>query len=382
VVEDPNVRTILHIIRKEFLQIRRDRRMLPIIFVAPIIQLVILGYAANLDVRDIPTIVCDMDRSSDSRMLVEKFVNSGYFDTQSFVTDIRDIDRFIDNGSAQIAIVIPRGFSDDLKAGRSASLQVIADGSDALLGTQGLSHATSIVANQSVSIALKRISGTGLEKLAASGVSQRLRIWYNPELKSKNFMVPGILGLLLMLTTMVLTSLAIVKEKEIGTIEQLVVTPIKPYQLIIGKLMPFTIIGIVDIVLILTVASFWFNIPVKGSIALLFVLCIVFLLTTLGLGLLVSTVSKTQQQAMITSVFFVMMPMIFLSGFTFPIENMPDVIQWYTYLLPLRYFFVIVRGIFLKGVGFAELWPQALALFVFGVAILSLAVSRFQKKLG
>jgi ABC-2 type transport system permease protein len=356
--------------------------MLPIIFVAPIIQLVILGYAANLDVRDIPTIVCDMDRSSDSRMLVEKFVNSGYFDTQSFVTDIRDIDRFIDNGSAQIAIVIPRGFSDDLKAGRSASLQVIADGSDALLGTQGLSHATSIVANQSVSIALKRISGTGLEKLAASGVSQRLRIWYNPELKSKNFMVPGILGLLLMLTTMVLTSLAIVKEKEIGTIEQLVVTPIKPYQLIIGKLMPFTIIGIVDIVLILTVASFWFNIPVKGSIALLFVLCIVFLLTTLGLGLLVSTVSKTQQQAMITSVFFVMMPMIFLSGFTFPIENMPDVIQWYTYLLPLRYFFVIVRGIFLKGVGFAELWPQALALFVFGVAILSLAVSRFQKKLG
>jgi len=376
------MKTILHIIRKEFLQLMRDKRMLPIIFAAPIFQLIILGYAANLDVTDIPTVVCDLDRSHASRELIDKFTHSGFFTATDYVDDIRDIDHDIDRGSASLAIVIPDGFGNDLKAGRQASLQMIADGSDVNLTTIGFAYASGIVADYSMKIAVRRAARTGASAIVNSGVDPKIRVWYNPELKSKNFMVPGILGLLLMVMTMMLTSLAIVKEKEVGTMEQLVVTPIKPIQLIIGKLTPFAIIGIIDVALILIVAIFWFNIPVAGSIFLLVFLCIVFLMTTLGLGLFISTVSKTQQQAMMTSVFFVMQPMIFLSGFVFPIENMPKVIQWYTHLLPLRYFFTIVRGIFLKGIGVAELWDEALVMFLFGLAILALSVARFQKKLG
>ncbi|MBU1319615.1 MAG: ABC transporter permease [candidate division Zixibacteria bacterium] len=374
--------TILHLIRKEFLQLKRDKRMLPIIFVAPIFQVIILGYAANLDVNDIPTVICDLDRSHASRELVDKFTHSGFFTATDYVDDIRDIDRDIDRGNASLAVVVPIGFGDDLKAGRQASLQLIADGSDANLTTVGLAYASGIVADYSKRIAVKRAARSGTSGITNAGVDARIRVWYNPELRSKNFMVPGILGLLLMVMTMLLTSLAIVKEKEVGTMEQLVVTPIRPIQLIIGKLTPFAIIGIIDVVLILFVSTFWFDIPVAGSIFLLVFLCTVFLMTTLGLGLFISTVSSTQQQAMMTSVFFVMQPMIFLSGFVFPIENMPKIIQWYTYLLPLRYFFTIVRGIFLKGIGIAELWDEALIMFLFGLAILALSVARFQKKLG
>ncbi len=376
------MKAILNIIRKEFIQIRRDRRMLPIIFVAPIFQLIVLGYAANLDVNDIPIVVCDLDRSHESRELIDKFTNSGYFSTKALVDDIREIDVFIDNGTAALAVVVPVGFGNSIGAGRQAELQILADGSDANLATAGLNFANAIVAEHSMQIATRRVMRHAQPRTIGGTVNPEMRIWYNPELESKNFMVPGILGLLLMLMTMVLTSLAIVKEKEVGTMEQLAVTPIRPHQLIIGKLAPFVVIGVIDIILVLLVATYWFDIPVSGSVLLLFALCIVFLLTTLGLGLFVSTVSRTQQQAMITAVFFVMQPMIFLSGFVFPIENMPRIIQLYSYTLPLRYFFVIIRGIFQKGVGFAELWDQALILFIFGVAILSLAVARFQKKLG
>jgi ABC-2 type transport system permease protein len=213
-------------------------------------------------------------------------------------------------------------------------------------------------------------------------VSAEFRVWYNPELKSRNFMVPGVLGLLLMVMTMLLTSLAIVKEKELGTLEQLVVTPIRPYQLIIGKLAPFFTIGVIDVILVVFFASTVFNLPVKGSELLLLFLSLIFLMTTMGLGLFISTVSRTQQQAMMTAIFFFMLPMIFFSGFVFPIENMPKIIQYVSYFLPLRYYFVIVRGLFLKGVGIGILWPQAVALLVFGSIILSMSVIRFQKRLG
>jgi len=212
-------------------------------------------------------------------------------------------------------------------------------------------------------------------------INPEIRIWYNPDLKSRNFMVPGVLAILLMVITMILTSLGIVKEREIGTMEQLIVTPIRPYQLIIGKLAPFSIIGLIDIVLVVLVATLWFEVPLRGSIVLLYGLCAVFLITTLGLGLFISTISKNQQQAMMTAVFFVMMPMMFLSGFVFPIENMPKTIQYFSYLLPLRYFFVIIRGIFLKGAGFAELWDETAALIAFGIIILALSVSRFRKRM-
>jgi ABC-2 type transport system permease protein len=212
-------------------------------------------------------------------------------------------------------------------------------------------------------------------------VVPQIRVWYNPDLKSRNFMVPGVLGLLLMVMTMILTSLAIVKEKELGTLEQLIVTPIRPYQLIIGKLAPFFVIGVIDVVLVILVALLVFALPVKGGILLLIALSIVFLMTTLGLGLFISTISRTQQQAMMTAIFFFMLPMIFFSGFVFPIENMPPVIQGVSYLIPLRYYFVIVRGLFLKGVGLDVLWTQAAALLALGTAILSMSVLRFQKRI-
>jgi len=355
--------------------------MFPIIFVAPIIQLLLLGYAVNLDVRDIPTIVCDLDRTKTSRELLSEFSHSGYFNLKSYVSKIDQVDRYLDNGKVSIAIVIPPGYGNKVISGRPAQLQIIADGSETNSATIGLNYASMIVAKYLQNIILQRRDRTFFCPYIQAKINPKIRIWYNPELKSRNFMVPGVLGLLLMVMTMILTSLATVKEKEIGTMEQLIVTHIKPYQLIIGKLAPFTLIGLIDVILVLLVATFWFNIPVKGNVPLLFGLCAIFLLTTLGLGLFVSTVSKTQQQAMMTAAFFVMIPMMFLSGFVFPIENMPKIIQFFTYLLPLRYFFVIVRGIFLKGVGIQELWDEMIILFVFGVVILFLSILRFQKKL-
>ncbi len=376
------MRTILHIIIKEFIQIRRDPRMFPIIFISPIFQLLILGYAANLDVRNIKTVVCDQDRTHNSREFVSSFTNSGYFTVASNVDKIEDVDHYIDHGKASLAVVIPRGFGDDIIAGRSAQLQVIADGSETTSATTGLNYASMIVTSYSRNIVLQTFERFKHLGLKASTVNPEVRIWYNPSLKSRNFMVPGVLALLLMTMTMMLTSLAVVKEKEIGTMEQLIVTPIRPYQLIIGKLTPFIVIGLVDVILVLLVAAFWFGVPVKGSVALLLGLTLIFLMTTLGLGLFVSTISRTQQQAMMTAIFFVMLPMLYLSGFVFPIENMPKIIQFVTYFLPLRYFFVVIRGLFLKGVGFLELWDETAILFVFGIAILTLSVLRFQKKIG
>jgi ABC-2 type transport system permease protein len=237
-----------------------------------------------------------------------------------------------------------------------------------------------IVMEYSQNIILETMLKHGALILPARVVPQ-IRVWYNPDLKSRNFMVPGVLGLLLMVMTMILTSLAIVKEKELGTLEQLIVTPIRPYQLIIGKLAPFFVIGVIDVVLVILVALLVFALPVKGGILLLIALSIVFLMTTLGLGLFISTISRTQQQAMMTAIFFFMLPMIFFSGFVFPIENMPPVIQGISYLIPLRYYFVIVRGLFLKGVGLDVLWTQAAALLALGTAILSMSVLRFQKRI-
>lgn len=376
------MRSIIHIIRKEFLQLRRDRRMLPIVFIAPVIQLIILGYAANLDIKNIRTVICDLDRTETSRDFVSKFTNSGYFEVRDHVYNIKDIDRYLDFGQASVAIVIPRKFGSDILAGKPAQLQIIFDGSESTYATAGVQYATIIVNTYSREIMVNAFARLRGASLRIPSIAPAIRVWYNPDLKSKNFMIPGVLALLLMVMTTLLTALAIVKEKEVGTMEQLIVSPIKPYALIIGKLTPFIIIGMIDIVLVLLVATFVFNVPVKGSVFLLFGLCVVYLMTTLGLGLFVSTISKNQQQAMLGAMFFLMMPMIYLSGFVFPIENMPKAMQYVTYIIPLRYFIVIIRGLFLKGVGIHELWGQALILFIFGLAILSLSVFRFRKKAG
>jgi len=374
------MKKILHVIRKEFLQLRRDPRLLPIIFLSPIAQLFVLGYAANLDVRNIPAVVCDLDRSAASREFLARFENSGYFRFKGSVAGPDGIDRWLDHSLASIAIVLPRRFGSDLEAGQAVQVQVVMDGAESQSAIIGFSYASMIVAEYSRDVLVQALGRSGMT-IPAAGLVHQTRVWYNPDLKSRNFFVPGVLSTLLMIMTMLLTSQGIVKEKELGTMEQLIVTPLRPWQLIMGKLLPFLFIGLVDIALVVVVATFWFKVPVKGSVPLLFGLGLVFMMTTLGLGLFISTISRNQQQAMMISSFF-MMPQILLSGFIFPLENMPGIIQAISTVIPLRYFLIIIRGLFLKGVGLETLWDEAAALFIFGGGILLLSTLLFRKRLG
>jgi len=369
------------IVRKEFLQLKRDPKLLPVVFLAPVIQLLLLGYAANLDIRDIPAVVCDLDATAASREFASEFLNSGTFRLAASVGDIRDVDRYLDEGRASLAIVIERGFADRLGGGEPAGVQILVDGTESQSATIGAGYARMISLRYSQKILSGKFASLRGRGLRPVRIDPEVRIFYNPELRSRNFMIPGILGLILLVITTMLTSMAVVREYEVGTMEQLIVTPVRPLELIAGKLLPFFIIGIIDVCLVLVVAVFLFGVPIRGSVPLLFLMTLFFMMTTLGSGLLISTVSRTQQQAMMTSV-LLLMPMLLLAGFVFPIENMPKLFQAITVIVPLRYYLVIIRGLFLKGVGLAELWPQGLALLAFGVAILTLSVLRFRKRIG
>jgi len=368
-----------HIIRKEFIQLRRDRRMFFIVFFSPVLQLFLLGYAANLDIRNIPVVVCDLDATRTSRDFIAQFPASGYFSLQATVDRAEDVDAYIDQGKAPLAIILPKGMGRRLAGGESVRVQVIVDGAESQSAIVGLNYATMIGLKYSRQILLQRLRSAS-PGLTVPRVEPEVRVWYNPELRSRNFMIPGVLAMVLMIITMMLTSLGIVKEKELGTMEQLIVTPVRPHELILGKLLPFSLIGLVEIIVVVAVAVFGFGVPVKGSIWLLFGLSPTFMLTTLGLGLFISTISRNQQQAMLTAAFFII-PQIILSGFVFPIENMPRLIQGLTYIVPLRYFLVIIRGLFLKAVGLNALWDETAALLVFGLAILGLSILRFRKTL-
>ena len=373
-----SMHVIREIVKKEFYQVRQDKRMLGVSVVAPILQVILLGYAATTDITNTNLVVCDLDRTAESRAFVKEFTNSGYFVPKYSVDVISEVDSYIDDAKATIALVVPRGFGRNLLSRETAQVQVILDGADANSANILLGYSTQIIGSYAQGILAEyTMAGKGRTGV----VVPEPRIWFNPDLRSSNFMVPGVVALVLMIITMTLTALGIVKEKEIGTLEQLMVTPIKPHELIIGKLVPFIIIGFLDVMIVLAVARYWFLVPLRGSLLLLFGLSGLFILTTLGLGLFISTIAKSQQQAMLIAQFFFFMPFMFLSGFSFPIANMPVIIQYITYLIPLRYFLDIVRGIFLKGTTLNELWPQATALFVFGIAILSLSVMRFHKKL-
>lgn len=374
------MKELLAMIKKEFIQLRRDPRLFPIIFISPILQLLLLGYAVNLDVRNIPIVMCDMDGSAASRNFLDGFLNSGYFTVKSRVPRMEDIDHCLDNGDASVAIVIPRGFGDKVAGKREASVMVIADGSESQSATIGLNYATVVTGRYSQKIMLEAFERLKYLGIRPVRVNADVRVWYNPELLSRNYLLPGVLGMVLMMMTMILTSMGVVREKEVGTMEQLIVTPIRPYQLIVGKLLPFVLIGLIDAGIVLAVVKWVLLVPVRGSVPLLFGLSLIFMLNTLGLGLLISTISKNQQQAMLTAVFF-QMPMMLLSGFVFPIENMPRFFQYVTYLVPVRYFFVIIRGILLKGAGWAALWDKAVALMLLGTVILGLSIARFHKKL-
>jgi ABC-2 type transport system permease protein len=372
-----NKQRILALLKKEFGQLFKDKKLLPIVFIAPVLQLTFMGYAASLDVKNISMVLCDLDKTRESREFVEKFTNSGYFTLEYSTEDYNSIQRFLDDHKAMMALVIPRKFGDAILRKESAKIQVILDGSEGSAAAITMGYVNQIVGKYSSEILAELVGNTG----SIGGVNAQVRTWFNPSLKSRNFMVPGVLVLILLITTMNLTSMAIVKEKEIGTLEQIMVTPITPTELILGKLIPFTIIGVVNVCVVLFVMAFGFGIPIKGSVPLLFGLTGLFLLTTLGLGLFVSTISRTQQQAMMTAQFFVLMPMMYISGFTFPIENMPPFLQFISLGIPMRYYLVIVRSLILKGVGISSLWFEAGMLLFMGVTILIASVLRFRKKL-
>ena len=369
------MRRIRVLVWKELIELKGDRRLLAIVVVAPLLQLFMLGYAATTDVRDVPVVVADADRSAMSRDRVARVQASTSFSVVALVTGLNEVDRYLENGQAAMALAIPAGYARALEAGQPQAVQVIADGSDANSATVALGYATNLIATY----AQERAQRAGFS-VQGSGIEPRIRVWFNPRLESRDFMIPGVVALLLLVVTTNLSSMGIVREKELGTLEQLNVTPLRRSELIVGKLLPYALIGLVDVLLVVGVALLWFEIPLRGSFWLLLALTLVYLLTTLGLGLFVSTISATQQQAMMTTTFFFLMPMIYLSGFIFPIENMPVVIQWVTYLIPLRYFLVIVRSIFLKGVGLETLWPEVLELTAWGVAILALAIARSTKR--
>jgi ABC-2 type transport system permease protein len=373
------------LMRKEFLEIRLNPRLIGIVVVAPILQLAMLGYAATTDVRDVPIVIADGDRSSSSRELVYRFDASPSFTVVRTVNTVADIDPFLESGDAWLALSIPSGYGADLGAGRPTVVQLVADGTDSNSTTAALGYATALIgayAREMAAVNPGRVEmAAGVEARAPASIDGRIRVWFNPELESRIFMVPGVLALVLLVVTTNLAAMAIVREKEVGTLEQLNVTPLQRWELITGKLIPYGLIGMFDILLVTAVAMFWFEVPLRGSLLLLFALTLVYVLCTLGLGLFVSTISDTQQQAMMTATFFFLMPMIYLSGFMTPIENMPEMIQWVTYLIPLRYFLVIVRGIFLKGVGLEVLWPQATALAAWALVVISLAVVRSRKTL-
>jgi ABC-2 type transport system permease protein len=365
-----------HMVRKELIELRRDPRLFGLVIMAPIIQLTMLGYAATTDVRDVPMVVVDEDRSVESRDLVSRFDASQNFVVIDALPSLAGVESYLDEGRAWMALAIPADYGAHVTRGEPVTVQVVADGTDASSTNVALGYAGTLIA----SYARERAAATGRAP-ATPLVTAAVRVWYNPRLESRDFMIPGIVALLLLVITTNLSSMAIVREKELGTLEQLNVTPLARWELIVGKLLPYAFIGMIDVLLVVSVAVFWFEIPVRGSVALLLGMSLVYLLSTLGIGLFVSTISSTQQQAMMTTTFFLLLPMVFLSGFVFPIENMPAWIQPITYLIPLRYFLVIVRGIFMKGVGLETFWPDALALLTWGLAILTLATLRSSKRL-
>lgn len=375
------MKTILNIIKKEFLQFKRDPKMFGIILVAPIIQLIFLGYAANFDVNTVHTTIIDMDKSEESRDFLEYFKGNGYFEFDYYVNDYDELQANLEESKSILGLVIPSDFSKNINKRIPVKVQAIFDGSDGNTASVAAGYVNLIVMNyaQNILIDFQNLKGAG--KSIVTPMESETRVWYNPELTTRNFMVPGIVGLLLMIITLILTSLAVVKEKEIGTLEQLIVTPIRSYHLIIGKLVPFAILGFASVIIVLIAMTIIFDISVRGSYTFLFVSSFIYILSTLGLGLFVSTISKTQQQAMMLAIFVIMLPMVYLSGFVFPIENMPELIQLTTYVIPLKYFMTIIRGIILKGIGFAELWQDLLILLLMGISILFLSSLRFRKRL-
>jgi len=371
------IRRTLAITRKEIIHIIRDPRSLSIMFLMPVIQLILLGYTATTDVEHLSTAVLDQDRSTQSRELVDAYRASSYFDILYYVSSEEELGQLIDQGDAKAGIIIPTGYGRDLTGDSEASIAFVIDGSLPSVASTAFSAAHTVAQAQSTAL-IERLYNVDVE--AQAGVDVRPRVWYNPDMKSANFMIPGLIAMILQVQSTLLTTLSIAREKEEGTIEQLIVTPLRSLELILGKVIPYVAVSLFNLMEVLIIGVLWFGVPIHGSVLLLLALGVLALLVSLGIGLLGSTVAQTQQEA-IFLMFFLMLPFIFLSGFFFPLEATPKVLQCISYLIPLRYLLVITRGIILKGVGLTILWEQALALLGFAVAMLALATSRFRKQL-
>jgi ABC-2 type transport system permease protein len=377
------------IIRKEFLQAFRDPRMRSMLILPPLIQLLIFGYAVNLDVNNARIAWMDQDNSAESRELLSEFLGSGRFIIVAEPSTDAQMQRLLDQATVDGVVRVMPGFARDIERGRTTSVQVLLDGTNSNTASIISNYAVQTIARYSSEVMnrvqrTRMVAGTMASGTAMSAAVPRIvtrsRVWFNPDLKSRNYFIPGVIVNIITLVTLSLTAMAIVREKEIGTMEQLMVTPIRPMELILGKTLPFVLVGLWDMLLVLAAGLLVFHIPFAGNFGLLVACTLLFLLTTLGAGLFISTVSKTQQQAMMaTGLFF--QPFFMLSGFAFPIRNMPVSMQVVTFINPVRYFMEIVRGIFLQGAGISTLWPQMLALAVFGVTILWLSVLRFHKQL-
>lgn len=365
----PSAGRVLEVMRKEFYQMFRDPRLRRVILIAPVLQVIVFGYAVSTDVTNTETYVVDLDRSADSRALLDALTASGYFRIVGRSERPGDLAGALDHGAAILGVEIPPDFTERLRAGKGATVQLVLDGAQSNTATVARGYAERIVA------------GFGERRLAApaaGGADLRERAWFNPELVSRNYNVPAVVGTLLMLICLLLTGLAVVREREMGTLEQLMVSPLRPGELIAGKAIPFAIVGFFDMLVVVTLAILWFHVPFRGSFLDLAGASLLYIVAALGFGLLVSTMSSTQQEAYMGSI-LLFMPSILLSGFMFPVASMPRLFQWLTLANPVRHYIVIVRSVFLKGAGFEALWPHYLALFLIGAAVLTIAAARFRK---
>ncbi len=367
---------------KESILISRDKRALFLIIFFPVFMLVLYSYGVTFDIKHVPTAVLDYSRSPESRDFVQKLGSSEYLDVKYMVNNYDQIHKLFLKSKSILALIIPSDFDKKINLGEKAKIQVLANGSDANTASVALGYQAAVISSYSVELVRKNISSRGLASMVGPGVSERTRIWYNPELKSTYFIVPGIIAVVMMLLGSLLTSTSIVREKDTGTIEMLVSTPIKSLELVMGKILPYVIISFIDIIIVIVLGHFFLGVPIKGSLLLLTLGALLFLVCALGFGLLASAVASTVSSSQLIALFIGLLPSVLLSGFIFPIESMPKIVQAITYIVPAKYFIIILRGIFLKGVGIDVLWPQILFLFVFGTVLLTFSASKFEKKIG
>lgn len=368
------------ILVKEFKQIFRDPRMKTVIFITPLLQIILFGYAANKDINYVPTAILDRDNTMESRELLRRFTYSKYFVPERYIFSEKEQSLVLDKGLVNVVIHIDRGFGRSLRAGKDAQIQLAFDGTDSNTAMIVMGYANTIVGNYALDI-LKKEAGSGGKITYVPEVDLKDRAWFNGNLVSRNYYLPGVIATIVTMMSLLLSAMAIVKEKEIGTMEQLTVSPLKPIELIVGKLLPFGAIALIQIFLITALGVIWFHIPLRGNLFLLFFSTCIYLFTTLGIGLFISTISSTQQEAMM-SVFLFYMPTVLLSGFAYPITNMPQIIQWFTFVNPLRYFMIVIRSIFLKGIGLEILWVQLVPLLIMGILVITFSTLRFRKSLG